>query len=74
MWTKPLPGGDQAVLVINICETARDIDVPLSSLGLSGSAAVYDVYKHESLPSISGSLTVKGLASHDSYFVRLSAM
>lgn len=67
-----MPNGDQAILIINICESPRDIDIPLSLLGLSVSATVYDVYEHEFLPAISGSLTVKGLASHDSFFVRLN--
>ena len=70
LWSKPLPDGKVAVLVVNIAETAQDFELPLADVpGLScgGSCAVRDVWAGKDLPPQAKSVAM-ALRTHQSGF------
>jgi alpha-galactosidase len=72
VWTKPLTGGDQAVLLVNTGETPTDITVDLGALGLSASRHVRDVWTHADAGAFTGSYTAPSVAPHASVLVRVA--
>lgn len=50
-----------------------DITVTFSDLGLSGDVTVYDIWAQKKIGVFQNSWTAKGVALHDSAFVRLSS-
>lgn len=74
VWAKAMPAGGQAVLVINLGGSPVDVSVDLSAIGLKGGKATSarDIWAGKDVGSVTGTWTVKALASHDSAFVRFS--
>jgi alpha-galactosidase len=79
VFSKPLPAGGAAVLVLNHADAATAaMALPLASIpGLaaagSGSASVRDVWARADLPpATGGQLAIPAVASHDSVFFRLA--
>lgn len=50
-----------------------DISVTFSDLGLSGDVTVFDIWAQKEIGTFQGSYTAKGVAQHDTAFLRLSA-
>eukprot|EP00005_Dracoamoeba_jomungandri_P000161 CAMPEP_0174253276 /NCGR_PEP_ID=MMETSP0439-20130205/2647_1 /TAXON_ID=0 /ORGANISM="Stereomyxa ramosa, Strain Chinc5" /LENGTH=378 /DNA_ID=CAMNT_0015334217 /DNA_START=162 /DNA_END=1298 /DNA_ORIENTATION=+ len=72
VWAKKTGSdGTQAVLFVNLGSGTTDIEVRLTKLGL-GDVKVRNIWEHKDEGQVSGSYTVKGLASHDSKFVLMT--
>ena len=74
VWSKPLPGGAAAVLLVNNGRETADVTVELAMLGVAcaagGTCRARDLWGHEDLGAVAGgSFTAKGLTPHDSMFV-----
>jgi alpha-galactosidase len=72
VWTKPLTGGDEAVLLVNTGETPTDITVDLTALGLDGSRHVRDVWAHSDVGAFTGAYTASSVAPHASALIRVA--
>lgn len=78
VYSKPLPGGAAAVLVLNHADGGKTANVTLPLAGVPGLACgprgcrVRDIYKHADAGVISGDLVVSALSAHDSYCVTLT--
>ena len=69
VWAKNLTGGKVATLLVNAEDFAQDVSVTLEELSiLTGSAKVRDVWNHEDLPNVNGTILAKDLAPYDSVF------
>ena len=75
VWSKPLPNGGAALLILNHDDTVSSVSVPLASVpGLAcaaSSCAVRDVYAHADAGSATGAFTAAAVPAHDSVFVKL---
>jgi hypothetical protein len=72
VWAKNLTGGKIATLLLNAEDFAQDVSVTLEELGItSGKASARDVWKKKDVDDVSGSITAKMLAPHDSIFLVL---
>lgn len=76
-WSKPLSGGDVAVLLVNNDDSPQDLTVSFADIPMlpspAGTFAIRDVHAHASLGSnFVGSFTARGVPSRDSAFLRLS--
>ena len=77
VWSKPLPGGGAALLVLNHAAAAPvDVTVDLASVprlacGVSGACRVRDVWAHADAGAATGTFVAKAVGSHDSVFVTL---
>ena len=74
VWSKPLPGGAAAVLLVNNGRETTDVTVQLAALGVpcaaTGSCRARDLWEHKDLGAVPGaSFTAKGLTPHASMFV-----
>ncbi len=75
VWSKPLPGGASAVLLLNHDTTALPsvtlpwASVPALACAASGSCTVRDVYAHADLGPHTDGFTFTAVASHDSVFL-----
>lgn len=79
LWSKPLPEGKVAILVVNIGEVAQAFSLPLSDVpaldcggsggasSSSGGCAVRDVWGQKDLPRVVAHLPMQ-LRSHESAF------
>ena len=69
---KPLPQGEFAVLLVNLDDNAsHDISVSFSELGISGSFTAINIWTNDS-SKVQNSISVTGVASHASYFFKLT--
>lgn len=73
IWSKDLPAGKLAVLIINISEQPQSVSISLSKLDFPSQAHCRDLYTHQD-STISNELSVSNLAPHDSYFVILQGV
>jgi alpha-galactosidase len=76
VWSKPLPGGAAALLILNHNAAGGvNVSVPLASVpGLAcaaASCAVRDVYAHADGGRATGAFTAVAVPAHDSVFVVL---
>jgi hypothetical protein len=78
VWTKPLSGGRQAVLTVNMGAQPADLVLNMTAIAPqlacakgTSSCMVSDVWRNTTLgqAGAGGSLTVRGLAPHDSEFL-----
>jgi len=72
IWSKRLPGGDQAVLLVS--EEIKGLFgavIPMALLGLREDITytARDVWNHAALPTVSGNWSVANIYPHDSVFV-----
>ena len=74
IWAKAMPGGGQAVFVVNRGTKTVDVAVPLASVGLTGAAgySAQDIWAGKSLGKVTRTWKVSALTAHDSVFVRFS--
>ena len=77
VWSKPLPGGGAALLILNHNDAGSvSVSVPLAGIpGLAcapASCAVRDVYAHSNNGSATGVFTAAAVPAHDSVFVTLT--
>lgn len=73
VWAKPMPGGGQAVYVVNRSNKPVTLAVNLASVGLVGTVRARDVWNQKDLGSISGTFPIPSLGVHDSVLVRFSS-
>ena len=85
VWTKPLPRGEMAVLVVNRnVEPVLDLDVVFKEIGFGfkttdqgavsatpSKMIVRDVYAKKDVGEFTGHFTVQGVKPHDSRMFRL---
>ena len=76
-WAKQLPGGAMAVLFVNGGpeNSTASFSSSLASLGLTApSYAVRDIWRRADMPKLSagGAVVAKGVAGHDSVFLKLT--
>ena len=57
VWSKRLQGGSVAVVLLNRNNSSSNITVNWSSIGISGSASVRDLWTHSNVGSFNGSYT-----------------
>ena len=74
VWAKAMPGGGQAVFVVNRGTQPVNVSVPLASVGLTGAVgySAVDIWAGKSLGKVTGTWKVSVLGAHDSAFVRFS--
>ncbi len=73
VWSKPLAGsGNVAVVLLNRNTSASNITVNWSSIGISGSASVRDLWSHTNVGSFNGSYTAN-VAGHGVVMLKISA-
>jgi len=75
LWTKPLPGGKVAVLVVNIGEVSQAFNLPMAdvpSLDCTRPCTVRDVWDQKDLPPVTTQLQMQ-LRSHESAFFIITA-
>lgn len=68
-----MPGGGQAVYVVNRSNKPVTLSVNLASVGLVGTVRARDVWNQKDLGSISGTWPISSLGVHDSVLVRFSS-
>lgn len=82
VWSKPLPGGSAAVLILNHGPVGSSVNVSVAwadvpglerSCGGAGGCAVRDVYAHEGLGNFESGWTAVGVPAHDSRCVVVSS-
>ena len=72
IWSKPLSGtGNVAVVLLNRNTSASNITVNWSTIGLSGSASVRDLWSHTNVGSFNGSYTAN-VAGHGVVMLKIS--
>ena len=73
VWSKPLPGGAAAVLLVNNGRETADVTVEFAMLGVacatSGACRARDLWGHADLGAVGASFTAKALTPHDSMFL-----
>ena len=75
IWAKPMAGGAQAVLVVNVADSpsTSTIAVQLAELNMSGPAAVRDLWAHTDNGTVSAAFEVPaGLPAHGGAMVLLT--
>lgn len=70
VWARPLADGTMAVGLFNRSPEAAVVAVKLSDLGLSGRQPVRDLWRHESLPAVSDTLSAT-VARHGAVLVKV---
>jgi len=77
VYSKPLPGGGAAILVLNHADGGQPANVTLPLADVPGLACatcrVRDIYAHADTGTAVGTLNVRALPAHDSLFVTLHA-
>lgn len=69
VWTKPLKGGDVAVIYFNRGETPVDVNVSLKSLGITGSYKAKDVWSKKDMGLVKNYKNTIG--KHEAVMLRL---
>jgi alpha-galactosidase len=72
VWSKPLTGGNEAVLLVNTADAPTDITVSLDDLGLTGRRQVRDLWAHADLGAFTGTYTATAVAPHGSVLLRVA--
>jgi len=70
VWSKPLADGSQAILLLNATDRAADITATRSSLGLTGTYALRDLWAGRDLGSSTGDHTARAVPAHGSVLLR----
>jgi alpha-galactosidase len=68
IWSKPLAGGDEALLLLNTTDTAADVT---ASLGGPGAHRIRDLGTHADLGTFTGSYTATSVRPHASVLLRV---
>ena len=71
VWAKRLQGGSVAVVLLNRNGSSSNITVNWSSIGISGSASVRDLWSHSNVGSFNGSYTAN-VASTGAVMLKIS--
>jgi alpha-galactosidase len=76
VWSKPLSGtATYAVVLLNRTDTAADISVTFSDLGItSGMVSARDLWSHTDLGPLSGSYTASAVPSHGVAMLEVTGM
>jgi len=74
VWAKPMAGGAQAVLAVNIGDEPQAVSLNLTHLGFQGEVMVRDLWARRDNGTTSGELHTGLLASHACSFVLLSPL
>jgi alpha-galactosidase len=70
VWAKHLADESVAVALVNLGDAPADIQVAFADLGLTGPAAVRDLWKKADLGVKSGSYTAAAVPSHGAVFLK----
>eukprot|EP00035_Acanthoeca_spectabilis_P009817 m.173365 g.173365 ORF g.173365 m.173365 type:complete len:420 (-) comp14846_c0_seq1:71-1330(-) len=73
VWAKKLSATSQAVLVFSTSANPVDVSVPLSNVGLSGTASARDLWARQPAGQIDSTWSIKQLTSHDCRFFTLTS-